>query len=102
MAMGSIELGTVSRAQDYTIIKHNEDAKGLTDQTNGFLQVQKNENKKTKEVHLSENTQLYTKNPDAREKGKNEYNGDGGKQRKDRSKDCVIIKGKNTGFDIRI
>ena len=33
MAFGAIELTTISRAQDYTTIKHNEDNKVVVDQS---------------------------------------------------------------------
>ena len=54
MAFGSIELTTISRAQDYSAIKQNEDNKAFVDQTNGQFQVQKNERQKTREVHSSD------------------------------------------------
>ena len=41
MAFGSIELTTISRAQDYTTIKHNEDNKVNVDQANFSEQFQK-------------------------------------------------------------
>ena len=41
MAFGSIELTTISRAQDYTTIKHNEDNKVNVDQANFSQQLQK-------------------------------------------------------------
>ena len=44
MAFGSIELTTISRAQDYSGLKQNEDYKGMYDQSNISQQVQKNTN----------------------------------------------------------
>lgn len=101
MAFGSIELTTISRAQDYSTIKQNEDNKALSDQTNGMFQVQKNEVQKTREVHSSDNAQWHENKPDAREKGKGEYYGDGGKKRKAQPDERVTVK-KQGGFDIKI
>ena len=101
MAFGSIELTTISRAQDYSPIKQNEDNKAVVDQTNGQFQVQKNEEQKTREVHSSDDTQWQESKPDAREKGKGQYYGDGGKRLKSQAKDRVVAKGKG-GFDIKI
>ena len=105
MAFGSIELTTISRAQDYSTIKQNEDNKALLSQTNGQIQVQKREEQQTREVHSSDDTQWYQKQPDAREKGNGEYYGDGGQKRqkeKVQSKEQVIVKKNSNGFDIRI
>ena len=52
MAFGSIELTTISRAQDYSAIKQNEDNKAFVDQTNGQFQVQKNERQKTRDIKV--------------------------------------------------
>lgn len=101
MAFGSIELTTISRAQDYSAIKQNEDNKAYADQTNGLLQVQRNEEQKTREVHSSDNAQWHESKPDAREKGNGEYCGDGGKRRKEKPGERVTLK-KPGGFDVKI
>ncbi len=101
MAFGSIELTTISRAQDYSTMKQNEDNKPIADQMNGQFQVQKNERQMTREVRGSSNTQLQEKKPDAREKGNGEYYGDGGRQRKQQPKEKMVVKGKG-GFDIKV
>ena len=100
MAFGSIEFTTISRAQDYSTIKQNEDNKGLVDQTNFSQQMQKSVEQRAREVHSSDNTQWQEQKPDAREKGKNEYYGDGGKNRK-KPQDRVVKKGPG-GFDVKI
>lgn len=101
MAFGSIELTTISRAQDYSAIKQNEDNKPLADQANGLVQVQKNETQKTREVHTGDNAQWQERKPDAREKGQGEYCGDGGKRRKPRPGQGTAAQ-KQGGFDIKI
>ena len=85
MAFGSIELTTISRAQDYSSIKQNEDNKGMVDQSNFSAQVQKTTEQKTREVHSSDDTQWQEKKPDAKEKGNGTYFGDGGRRRQKKS-----------------
>jgi len=106
MAFGSIELTTISRAQDYSTVKQNEDNKGMTDQANFSQQVQKNVEQRIQEVHSSDNAQWHRKNPDAKEKGKNEYHGDGGRGRKQQKKQAGTNGSASTiapgGFDIKI
>lgn len=101
MAFSAIELTTVSRAQDYSSIKQNEDNKAFVDQSNGQFQVQKNEQRITKEVHSGDNAQWSDKQPDARQKGNGEYCGDGGKRRRQQPREQVVVKGQK-GFDIKI
>lgn len=102
MAFGSIEITTITRAQDYTTVKHNEDNKGFTDQSNIGQQVQKQTDQRTHQVHNSDNADWQNKKFDAKEKGKNEYNGNGGNNRKkEEKKDQVIVNG-HRGFDIKI
>ncbi len=83
MSINRIELqGTITRAQDYTTIKHNEDNKGMVDQSNFQTQFQKTVESKVAQVHQGDNAENGKKNYDAKEKGNGEYSGDGGKRRK--------------------
>lgn len=103
MAFGSIEFTTISRAQDYTTIKQNEDNKAFIDQTNLGHIAQQNEDIKANTVVDSQNADWHNKRQDAREKGSNEYAGDGGQKRgrKEEPDGRVIIKGQG-GFDLKI
>lgn len=102
MVFGAIELTTISRAQDYTTIKHNEDNKVVVDQANFSDQFQKNTEQNIREVHSSDDTQWHEKKPDAREKGNGQYSGDGGSRRKKKQvQDRVVVKGRG-GFDMKI
>lgn len=101
MAFGAIELTTISRSQDYSAIKQNEDNRALVTQENGQVQVQKNENQRNREVHDSDNAEWHGEQPDAREKGNGEYSGDGGRKRKTQARERMVVKG-GGGFDIRI
>lgn len=102
MAFGSIEIPTITRAQDYTTIKHNEDNKGFVDQTNISQQINKNVEQLTREVHSSDNSDWQNKKFDAKEKGQSEYQGNGGKKRKKEERREQIIVNGHQGFDIKI
>ena len=102
MAFGAIELTTISRAQDYTTIKHNEDNKVAVDQANFSDQFQKTTEQNIREVHSSDDPQWHEKKPDAREKGNGQYSGDGGSRRKKKQvQDRGVVKGQG-GFDMKI
>lgn len=102
MAFGTIELAAVGRTQDYTTIKHNEDNKAMLDQTNLGQQAQRTEQQRASTVTDSQNADWHNKKQDARDKGSNEYSGDGGKQRRRNGQaDRVVVKDRG-GFDIKI
>jgi len=102
MAFGSIELTTISRAQDYSAVKQNEDNKGMVQQSNISQEIQKNVEQNIREVRSSDNPEWHQHNPDAKEKGNSEYNGDGGKRRKGaKAQERVIVKGRG-GFDMKV
>lgn len=105
MAIGFVEMqGQITRAQDFTIVKHNEDTKGLVDQSNFGQQMTKQVEKQVKRVNEKEQAQNRQKKFDAKEKGSNEYHGDGGKgrkrgnQEKQEADGKVLLKGVST-FD---
>ena len=104
MAIGAIELqGTIARAQDFTTIKQHEDQKGLIDQSNFQQQLNKEIKERPHQVSHSDKADFYDRKFDAKEKGDNQYSGDGGKKRRQDPKEDgrVIIKGQ-TGFDVKI
>lgn len=61
MAMGSIELATIARLQDYTTIKQNEDNRGLAQQSNLVQQMDHDNQQKTRQVTESDNAQWHQK-----------------------------------------
>lgn len=98
---------TVTRMQDVTSIKHNEDVKGMVDQANFQTSFHKEINTKLNQVHKSDNTEYHQKKFDAKDKGDNEYAGDGGKRRDNRSSrdskaDGKVIPKTHSGFDMKI
>ncbi len=105
MAISRIEIqGQVTRAQDFTTLKQNEDNKAMIDQSNLQRQFDQNVDNKLRQVQQSERTEKEAKKFDAKEKGNGSYAGDGGKNRKQEEKEKdgkVILKGQK-GFDIKI
>jgi len=105
MAINPITLnGTITRIQDFTTQKQNEDNKGLTDHFNSQVRFEKEVDVKLTHVNKQDDTDQSKKKFDAREKGENEYSGDGGQKKKKKENNTegkVVIKGENH-FDIHI
>lgn len=95
--------GTVTRMQDVTQFKHNEDMKGAVDQSNFQNTFHKQIDQKLNQVHQSDNAENRQKKFDAKDKGNNEYSGDGGKRRKqDKDADGRVIAKTLGGFDMKV
>ncbi|MBD5472341.1 MAG: hypothetical protein HDR20_05415 [Lachnospiraceae bacterium] len=105
MTISRVELqGQVTRAQDFTTIKHNEDNKVAVDQTNIQRQFDQNVDIRLRQVNQSDQAENQQKRFDAKEKGNGTYSGDGGKRRKKEEKEedgKVVLKGRG-GFDMKI
>lgn len=98
MAIGFIEMqGQITTAPDYTTIKHHEDNKVVVEQANFVQQMEKQLERQTSRVNQGEQVDYYNRQFDAKEKGDNEYQGDGGRNRKKHSKfeedGKVLLKG---------
>ncbi len=104
MAFGSLEIASIPRTLDYSVMNQNEDNKGAFQQMTLGQQSQKQSEKLTKEVHSSDNADWYTGQYDAKEKGHNEYAGNGGDKRRKKKEpeDGVVIQKQHRGFDIKI
>ena len=106
MAITPLEqFGTIGRTQDYSIIKHQEDTKVSNEQTNIQVQVEKRADEKLNQVRSADDAQLNEKKFDAKEKGSNEYVGDGGRRRKktaDKQADGKVILKSTQSFDMKI
>lgn len=104
MTISRVELqGQTMRSLDYTNIKHNEDNKGLVDQTNIMQSNDKTATLKMQHVNDTEHSENRQKRFDAKEEGSNQYQGDGGQNRKKKEPDGkVVLKGTQHGFDIKI
>lgn len=103
MAIGFVEMqGQITRAQDFTTVKHNEDSKGLVDQSNFGQQVARQVEKQAQRVNEGDKAENRQKKFYSKEKGSNEYRGDGGRNRKKEKKEPdgkVLLKGVST-FEI--
>lgn len=102
MAIGAIEIATIARSGDYSGIKHNENAKVMTEQSNLVVQENRDSQQKVKQVRDSDNPDWHNRKFDAKEKGSNQYEGDGGKGKKRPDSDGkVVLKGQG-GFDVKV
>lgn len=105
MGLGPIELNvTVTRVQDYTTIKHNEDMRPNIQQMDISQQTIKEADHKATFVEQKEDLNNEQKKQDAKDQGKNKYMGDGGKNRPGSKipKEGTVIKKEQGGFDFRI
>lgn len=98
--------GALSRVTDFATIRQNEENKGQVDQANFVSKFQKEVINRGNTVKRGNDVNNDQKKFDAKEKGSNEYYGDGGKRRNGSpagSKDGkVSVKGYTSSFDIRI
>ena len=106
MAIGQIEIqGQITRAHDMTAYKHHEDTKGMVEQANVGVQFAKHVENQLAKVNRGAQAEYQNKKFDAKEKGSNEYNGDGGRRKKkENEKETdgkVILKGIGN-FDISL
>lgn len=106
MAISMVEMnGAVQRTQDYATLKHNENNKTINDQTNFQTQFSKQVQEKSTQVKRGDDAQNQNQRQDAKEKGKNQYFGDGGKRRQtgnNNSGDGKVIRKNSSGFDMKI
>ena len=102
MTISRVELqGQVTRAQDFTNIKHNEDNKAMVDQSNFQYQFSQSVETKARQVIQGDRTENEGKGADAKEKGNGHYSGDGGRHRRKEEKESdgrVVLKGRDS-FD---
>ena len=105
MAIGPIENATVARVQDYSAIKQNEDNKGYIHQVSIGQDREQDNRQKARQVRQGDQALWQNKRPDAREKGSNEYQGNGGRDRREKKPavEQMVIKDRpHQGFDIKI
>lgn len=108
MAINPIDIVAVTGSQDYTVIKHNEDHKAANMQSTLYEQNEKAAEQKLSEIENLEGAQWLDKPLDGRDKGNNQYYGDGGKdkrkpenKKKQEKREQVIVNG-HKSFDIKI
>lgn len=104
MAIGPVVLnGVISRTQDYSTIKQNEDNRGMINQQNFQTKFEKEIDIRHSQVIEKDDVRKQDRKFDAREKGDNEYHGNGGRRKKkeENPNGKVIVKGRSS-FDIKI
>jgi len=105
MTISRVELqGQIMNSPDYTNIKHHEDSSPMIQQSHLAHQNDRAAELKLHHVNDAEHTENRQKKFDASEEGANQYSGDGGQNRR-KPKDAdgkVIVKGKTSGFDLKI
>ena len=74
--------GMMGRTQDFTTFKHQEVNKPVVDQSVFQNQAEKEVQNKSEQVQTSQKSETQQQRKDAREKGSNEYAGDGGRRRR--------------------
>lgn len=95
MAIGQIEIqGQITRAQDFTSIKHHEDTRGAVEQSVTVEKVAKQAEEQVSKVNKKQQPENHNKKHDAKEKGSNEYSGDGGRKREKMKKEPIEPDGK--------
>ena len=104
MALGPIEMnGIISRTQDITPIKRNQDIKPMVDQNNYQNEFNKEINHNLKQVHEANDSDKNEDIYDAREEGKNKYYNPKQKNKKKNGKDSDKVTMKSQShLDIKI
>lgn len=95
--------GVVQRNQDIASVNQNENDKPFISHENVLTQMKKETDAKVRDVNHKDNADNDGNKPDAKEKGSNEYFGDGGKNRKRSANTEGTVKIKERKiFDIKI
>lgn len=105
MTISRVELqGQITRAQDFTTIKHNDDIQPQVQQSSLMQNRQQAAELKLHHVNEKEEAENRQNKFDAKEKGSNQYQGNGGRSRKENGKNDgkVVLKGQQHGFDFKI
>ena len=104
MAVGAIQNATIARVQDYSTIKQNEDNKSYMNQVSIGQDREEDTQQKARQVRSGEESNWQNKRHDAREKGSNEYRGDGGRKRQGKgpTEQMVIKDQPRMSFDMKI
>lgn len=103
MSIRPVEMnGVISRVQDVSTLKQNEDSKPLVDQSNFQSHIEKNIQHNQKQVREADDSDNHQKKFDAKEKGSNSYSSQNSKKKKEEDKKKNQKKNMDAGFDIRI
>jgi hypothetical protein len=95
--------GVIQRNQDMATVNQNENDRPFVQQENAMNVTKKEIEVKIRDVNQKEDTQNPGNHADAKEKGSNEYEGDGGKHRRHftNTEGTVKIK-ERKNFDVKV
>lgn len=103
MAISPIELnGMVGRTQDFSAVRHNEEQKGMVDQSNFQNHLEQEVKQNISTVRRQDNAEWKNKKFDAKDKGDGEYTGDGGQNRKKGTAKVTVLNKSQGKFDIKV
>ena len=103
MAISPILLnGSIQQTDNILHNQVKQVEKGVVDQGNIQVQVEKKEQQMAKHVVHADETLFKEERFDAKEKGHNGYSGDGGKRRKKIKGDGRVVAKSEGGFDMKI
>lgn len=103
MAISPILLnGSIQQTDNILHNQVKQVEKGVVDQGNIQVQVEKKEQQMAKQVVHADETLFKEERFDAKEKGHNGYSGDGGKRRKKIKGDGRVVAKSDGGFDMKI
>lgn len=104
MTISRVELqGQITRAQDFTNIKQQEDTRGFVEQANVQLRSEQQTDVKAHQVQHGEQAENEGKRFDAKDGGNGHYYGDGGRKRqKKEEEDGKVVKKGYSSFDVKI
>lgn len=101
MALGPVEMnGMISRTQDITTIKQNQDNKAFVDQSNIKTNMEQNVDHKLHQVHDADNSRDSEGEFDAKREGRNKYV-KLQKKKKEKTEGKVVVKQRG-GFDMTV
>ncbi len=103
MSMTPIHMNaTISRVQDFTTVKQNEDQKPMVDQTNILHQRTKDVEDKQTTVHDADDSDQHTYNYDAKNKGNGTYEQNKRKKRQQEKQPEKKAEEPRSAFDVKI
>ena len=107
MGIDAVHLnGAMTGVQDYNTMRHHEDIRGMMDQTNFQNKFNQEVDNKLNQVQEKDKGEFRNQKFDAKEKGNNAYDSDGGKHRKqeeeEHKKHEVKAPFLGGGFDMKI
>lgn len=102
MAVSPVDISMMQRMNDVAQIKHNEITRPDVQQTVITHDIEKQVNIRSEQIQKKDDADKSNTDHDARGKGKNDYFGDGGKNRKKSKEQGKITIKNSSSFDMKI